>query len=90
MVLLALWLFLLYQASRINFFFPSRLVSLLNLCSLLLSRFKFPGRQKIIESSKWGFTKYTRPTYKRMLAEGRLIIDGNQVKYIAQHGRLDA
>ena len=29
--------------------------------SLRRAKFKFPGRQKIIESKKWGFTKYALP-----------------------------
>mmetsp|Transcript_43946 Transcript_43946/g.95479 ORF Transcript_43946/g.95479 Transcript_43946/m.95479 type:complete len:212 (+) Transcript_43946:86-721(+) len=52
------------------------------------SKMKFPGRQKIVVSKKWGFTKWDKEDYKRMRAEGRLVADGNQVKYIAQRGPL--
>jgi large subunit ribosomal protein L10e len=52
------------------------------------SKFKFPGRQKIIESRKWGFTKYLRKDYAQMRRDGRLLKDGNQVKYVSGHGRL--
>jgi large subunit ribosomal protein L10e len=51
-------------------------------------KFKFPGRQKIVVSKKWGFTKYTTEDYVRMRKEGRLIVDGNGAKYVSQHGKL--
>lgn len=28
--------------------------------ALRRAKFKFPGRQKILQSNKWGFTKYAR------------------------------
>ncbi len=40
--------------------------------SLRRSKFKFPGRQKIYVSKKWGFTKWDRDQYETMRAEGRL------------------
>ena len=40
--------------------------------SLRRSKFKFPGRQKIYVSKKWGFTKWDRDQYEEMRAEGRL------------------
>jgi len=54
--------------------------------SLRRSKFKFPGRQKIYISKKWGFTKWDRPVYEAMRAEGRLIPDGVNVKYLPEHG----
>jgi large subunit ribosomal protein L10e len=56
--------------------------------ALRRAKFKFPGRQKIVLSRKWGFTKYNRDVFEQMIAEGRLKPDGNGVKYISQHGRL--
>ena len=52
------------------------------------AKFKFPGRQKIVVSKKWGFTKYTEKEYLELRASGKLIPDGNQVKYIPDHGPL--
>nr|ALS04615.1 60S ribosomal protein L10 [Pseudodiaptomus poplesia]ALS04878.1 60S ribosomal protein L10 [Pseudodiaptomus poplesia] len=52
------------------------------------SKFKFPGRQKIYVSKRWGFTKWDRDEYESMRAEGRLLPDGSNVKYIPEHGRL--
>jgi len=58
--------------------------------SLRRSKFKFPGRQKIYISKKWGFTKWDRTEYEGMRAEGRLIPDGVTVKYLPEHGPLSA
>jgi large subunit ribosomal protein L10e len=49
---------------------------------------KFPGRQKILLSNKWGFTSFTRLEYQRLKAEGRLKNDGSNVKLIRQKGPL--
>lgn len=51
---------------------------------------KFPGRQKIVVSRKWGFTRYFVDEYKALRDEGRLVPDGNIVKYISRHGPLKA
>jgi len=56
--------------------------------ALRRSKFKFPGRQKIYVSKKWGFTKFERDEYETMLADGRLRIDGVGVKYLPEHGPL--
>lgn len=53
-------------------------------------KYKFPGRQKIIVSNKWGFTKLTREEYEEAKAAGRLIPDGSHVKYVNGHGPLAA
>merc|ERR1711931_446605 len=37
--------------------------------ALRRSKFKFPGRQKIYISKKWGFTKFERDEYETMLAD---------------------
>lgn len=57
--------------------------------ALRRAKFKFPGRQKILRSEKWGLTKWTREEYVKGRQEGWLVHDGNGVKYISQHGRLD-
>ena len=56
--------------------------------ALRRAKFKFPGRQKIVLSRKWGFTKYNRDVFTQMLEDGRLKLDGNSVKYIRAHGPL--
>merc|ERR1712115_254206 len=56
--------------------------------ALRRTKFKFPGRQKIYISKKWGFTKWDRTVYDDMKAEGRLVNDGANVKYMPEHGPL--
>jgi len=58
--------------------------------ALRRAKFKYPGRQKIYVSTKWGFTKYERPEYEKMTASGRLVSDGVHAKYVPEHGPLAA
>ncbi|XP_061166126.1 large ribosomal subunit protein uL16-like [Saccostrea echinata] len=58
--------------------------------ALRRAKFKFPGRQKIHVSKKWGFTKWDRPQYEEMRADGRLIPDGVNVQYKPNKGPLKA
>ncbi|XP_050001879.1 60S ribosomal protein L10-like [Alexandromys fortis] len=57
--------------------------------ALRRAKFKFPGRQKIHISKKWGFTKFNADEFEDMIAEKRLIPDGCGVKYIPNRGPLD-
>lgn len=56
--------------------------------ALRRSKFKFPGRQKIVISKKWGFTKYNKEEYVQMRADGRLVPEGNQCKYVKRKGHI--
>jgi len=58
--------------------------------ALRRAKFKFPGRQKIMVSRKWGFTRWDQADYQRLKAEGRLMNDGVSVQYRPEHGPLDA
>jgi large subunit ribosomal protein L10e len=58
--------------------------------ALRRAKFKFPGRQKIYVSKKWGFTKYEKEEYEALKDEGRLENDGCNVKYRPEHGPLDS
>jgi len=58
--------------------------------SLRRAKFKFPGRQKIYVSNKWGFTKFKRDEYERLQAEHKLVPDGVSVQYLPDHGPLNA
>merc|ERR1712003_117403 len=51
-------------------------------------KFKFAGRQKILKSLKWGFTKYPREEYVRMRRSKELSADGNIVKVHNRRGLL--
>ncbi|XP_019489206.1 PREDICTED: 60S ribosomal protein L10 [Hipposideros armiger] len=57
--------------------------------ALRRAKFKFPGRQKIHISKKWGFTKFNADEFEDMVAKKRLIPDGCGVKYIPNRGPLD-
>ncbi|KAK3230500.1 hypothetical protein Dsin_002381 [Dipteronia sinensis] len=56
--------------------------------ALRRAKFKFPGRQKIIVSRKWGFTKFSRADYVRWKQENRIMPDGVNAKLLGCHGRL--
>jgi len=56
--------------------------------ALRRGKMKFPGRQLVVPSEKWGFTKYERDTYVEWRKSGRVQPDGNNVKYCPDHGRL--
>ena len=53
------------------------------------AKFKFPGRQKIPLSKKWGFAKFNAGEFEDMVAEKWLIPDGCGVKYISNVGPLE-
>ncbi|CAH2066424.1 unnamed protein product [Thlaspi arvense] len=48
--------------------------------ALRRAKFKFPGRQKIIVSRKWGFTKFNRSDYTRLRQSKRIVPDGVNAK----------
>merc|ERR1712125_317091 len=52
-------------------------------------KFKFAGRQKILKSLKWGFTKYPREEYVEKRRSGELAVDGNIVKVNKRRGLLE-
>ncbi|KAL1917511.1 60S ribosomal protein uL16 [Calcarisporiella thermophila] len=58
--------------------------------ALRRSKYKFPGRQKIIISKKWGFTKLSREEYVEARQQGRVLLDGAHVKFLRPHGTLQA
>jgi len=58
--------------------------------SLRRAKFKYPGRQKIYVSDKWGFTKFKRDQYEQLMSENKLVFDGVSVQYKPDHGPLDA
>lgn len=57
--------------------------------ALRRAKYKFPGRQKIAVSKKWGFTKFDRTEYPKLRAEGKIIPDGVGVKVLGTHQKLD-
>ncbi|KAG8894815.1 60S ribosomal protein L10 [Tulasnella sp. 403] len=57
--------------------------------ALRRARYKFPGRQKIIISKKWGFTDVNKEEYTRMKQEKLVWQDGAFVQYIRPRGRVE-
>ncbi|TPX72893.1 hypothetical protein SpCBS45565_g00005 [Spizellomyces sp. 'palustris'] len=58
--------------------------------ALRRAKYKFPGRQKVLLSNKWGFTKLSREDYVVARQAGMLQPDGCYVKYLAEKGPLQA
>eukprot|EP01066_Platyproteum_vivax_P001980 Platyproteum_vivax@DN12453_c0_g1_i1.p1 len=56
--------------------------------ALRRAKFKFPGRQKVFISNKWGFTPYSHEDYKKWTENGRLSSDGVGVKWLSSRGPL--
>lgn len=57
--------------------------------ALRRSMFKFPGRQTIAVSRKFGFTQFTKAEFTQLEKEGKIIPDGVHVKVISNHGPLN-
>lgn len=58
--------------------------------ALRRAKFKFPGRQKIAISRKWGFTKWDVKDYEVMRADGRLQPNGVTCYYKPNKGPFSA
>jgi len=56
--------------------------------ALRRSKFKFPGRQKVLASTRWGFTKLTRDDYVSHKASGRLVDQGSHAELRKDRGPL--
>ena len=56
--------------------------------ALRRAKFKFPGRQKVFVSRKYGFTKHVNADFKRLQAEGKIQGDGVNVKTMGSRGPL--
>jgi len=56
--------------------------------SLRRAKYKFPGRQNIIVSNRWGFTPYSRTDYQKYKDQGRLLDKGAHVAVQNSRGKL--
>ena len=54
--------------------------------TLLKTKFKFPGCQRIHISNKWGFINFNAKEFENMVAEKGFIPDGWRIKYIPNSG----
>jgi large subunit ribosomal protein L10e len=58
--------------------------------ALRRARYKFPGRQKLVEGTTWGFTEFTQVEYNQLKSEGRLINCGVHCKAANGRGKIAA
>ena len=56
--------------------------------ALRRAKFKFPGRQKIFTSKKWGFTRWDREEYVERRRDGSIKPDGTNVQHYPDKGSL--
>merc|ERR1712176_131219 len=56
--------------------------------ALRRAKFKFPGRQKLFVSKKWGFTKFDKEEFAEGLKTGKIVTDGVGCQYRPDHGPL--
>ena len=56
--------------------------------ALRRAKYKFPGRQKIVQTDKWGFTRFSKEEYTTLKKEGRIIPDGCYAKILNNRGPL--
>eukprot|EP00339_Tiarina_fusa_P015374 CAMPEP_0117002764 /NCGR_PEP_ID=MMETSP0472-20121206/4313_1 /TAXON_ID=693140 ORGANISM="Tiarina fusus, Strain LIS" /NCGR_SAMPLE_ID=MMETSP0472 /ASSEMBLY_ACC=CAM_ASM_000603 /LENGTH=209 /DNA_ID=CAMNT_0004703197 /DNA_START=96 /DNA_END=725 /DNA_ORIENTATION=- len=56
--------------------------------ALRRAKYKFPGRQKIVQTDKWGFTRFSKDEYTKLKAEGKIIPDGCYAKILNNRGPL--
>jgi large subunit ribosomal protein L10e len=56
--------------------------------ALKRAKFKFPGRQKVIESKYWGFTKILKTDFLKLKEEKKLQFQGSHVKLVGEKGKL--
>ncbi len=56
--------------------------------ALRRAKYKFPGRQNVYVSNKWGFTSLTHEQFQKYKTEGRLVINGIYAKRRPCTGRL--
>ena len=57
--------------------------------ALRRAKYKFPGRQRIAVSKKWGFTDFTEEEYKEKRAAGLIVPSGAHCQVWNGHGSLE-
>ena len=56
--------------------------------ALRRAKYKFPGRQHIVTSTKWGFTEFQQKAYQAYKAQGRLRDQGVHADLIRSRGQI--
>lgn len=54
--------------------------------ALRRAKYKFPGRQKVLVSRKWGFTKFDKEEFQTLRDKKRIVPDGAYCKVVNLHG----
>ena len=58
--------------------------------ALRRAKFKFPGRQVLVQSKYWGFTKILRSEYEKLRDEGKTEFKGTHAVRVAPKGKITA
>ena len=58
--------------------------------ALRRAKYKFPGRQKVLVSDKWGFTPLKREEYMTLRNNGGMTPDGAYCQFVTPHGPIKA
>merc|ERR1712093_734011 len=58
--------------------------------ALRRAKFKFPGRQVLVHSKYWGFTKILRSEYEQLRDEGKTEFKGTHAVRVAPKGKITA
>merc|ERR1712146_493525 len=58
--------------------------------ALRRAKFKFPGRQVLVHSKYWGFTKILRSEYESLLEAGKVHKRGTHAVMIAPKGKISS
>lgn len=57
--------------------------------ALRRATYKFPGRQNIVDSNQYGFTRFSKETFETLSAQGRVVQCGDHAKIKSGRGRIN-
>jgi len=57
--------------------------------ALRRARYKFPGRQNVVVSGRWGFTKFSREEFEKYRDQGRLAYKGTHAELKSATGKIN-
>lgn len=56
--------------------------------ALRRAKYKFPGRQNIVDSHRYGFTRFPKDTFETLSEQGRVVQSGDHAKIVTGRGPL--